>query len=103
MQGMTDGVVRALRWLLTAGPTDILRAVPSNAWIGDRSFYLGTFDKVRDSYSPDGSFTDELLQTAWRSRALRLGLPRINAVDRTALLAAYTNVAVKKIKKRQNA
>jgi hypothetical protein len=44
-----------------------------------------------------------LLQTAWRSRALRLGLPRINAIDRTALLAAYTNVAVKKIKKRQNA
>ena len=103
MQGITDGVVRALRWLLTAGPADILRAVPSNAWIGDRAFYLGTFDKVRDSYSPDGLFTDELLQTAWRSRALRLGLPRINAVDRTALLAAYTNIAVKKIRKRQNA
>ena len=100
MQGMTEGVVRALRWLLTAGPTDVLRAVPPNVWLGDRAFYLGTLDKVRDSYYPDGLFTDELLQTAWRSRALRLGLPRINAVDRTALLLSYTNAAVQKIKKR---
>ena len=100
MQGLTDGVVRALRWLLTAGPTDVLRAVPPNVWMGDRAFYLGTLDKVRDSYSPDGLFTEELLQTAWRSRALRLGWPRINAVDRRALLLAYTNAAVQKIKKR---
>jgi NitT/TauT family transport system substrate-binding protein len=99
IQGMTDAVVRSLKWLLTAGPTDLLRSIPPNAWMGDRAFYLATLDKVRESYCPDGLFTDELLQTAWRNRALRLGLPRPNAVDRSALVAAYTNEAVRKAKK----
>ena len=100
IQSMTDAMVRALKWLLTAGPTDLLKAVPPNAWMGDRAFYLSTLDKVRESYCPDGLFTDELLQTAWRSRALRLGLLRPNAVDRNALMAAYTNETVRKSKKR---
>jgi len=100
IQGVTDGVVRALRWLLTAGPTDVLKTVPASAWMGDRAFYLATLDKVRDSFSPDGVFTDEMLQTAWRNRALRLGLPRIHATDRAALMAAFTNSAVTKNRKR---
>ncbi len=100
VQGLTDGVVRALKWLQTAGPTDFLKSVPSQTWLGDRAFYLGTVDKVRESYSLDGLFGEELLHTAWRSRALRLGLVRPLAVDRAALQAAYTNAAVQKSKKR---
>lgn len=99
-QGLSDGVVRALKWLLTAGPTDLLKSVPPHVWLGDRAFYLGTVDKVRESYALDGRFSDELLLTAWRSRALRLGLPRPAGADRSALQAAYTNEWVQKSKKR---
>ena len=74
--------------------------MPVHAWTGDRAFYLGTVDKVRESFCPDGLFADELLHTAWRSRALRLGLSRPLVVDRSALQAAYTNEAVQKSKKR---
>jgi NitT/TauT family transport system substrate-binding protein len=100
IQGVAHAVVRALRWLLTAGPSDVLKTVPASAWMGDRAFYLATLEKVRDSFSTDGVFTDEMLQTAWRSRAMRLGLPRIHAIDRSALLAAYTNNAITKNRKR---
>jgi NitT/TauT family transport system substrate-binding protein len=40
-QSLSLGVVRALKWLKTAGPTDILRTVPSHHWMGDRALYLG--------------------------------------------------------------
>jgi NitT/TauT family transport system substrate-binding protein len=100
IQGLTDGVVRALKWLMTAGPSDLLKSVPAHAWEGDRAFYLGTVDKLRESYCPDGQFAPEWLQTAWRSRALRLGLNRPLVVDRAALQAAYTNESVYKSKKR---
>ncbi len=100
IQGLADGVVRALKWLTTAGPTDLLKIIPAHAWTGDRAFYLGTVDKVRESYCPDGLFADELLYAAWRTRALRLGMPRPLVVDRSALQAAYTNEAVQKSKKR---
>lgn len=72
-QALTLGVVRALGWLKTAGPTDILKSVPSYHWMGDRAMYLGALEKVRDSYSLDGVFANEALQTAWRARSLRLG------------------------------
>jgi NitT/TauT family transport system substrate-binding protein len=99
-QGLSDGVVRALKWLMTAGPTDLLKSVPPPTWMGDRAFYLGTVDKVRESFSLDGGFGDELLLTAWRSRALRLGWPRPSNADRSALQAAFTNEWVYKSKKR---
>jgi len=100
MQGLTDGVVRALKWLMTAGPTDLLKVMPAHAWMGDRAFYLSTVDALRESYCPDGLLAEEWLQTAWRNRATRLGLAKPQALDRAALQAAYTNEAVKKSKKR---
>jgi NitT/TauT family transport system substrate-binding protein len=72
-QVLATGVVRALNWLKTAGPTDILKNVPSHHWMGDRAVYLGALDKVRDSYSNDGLFGQDALQTAWRARTRRLG------------------------------
>ena len=72
-QALASGVVRALNWLKTAGPTDILKNVPSSNWMGDRAIYLAALDKVRDSYSVDGAFGKDALQTASRARAVRLG------------------------------
>lgn len=84
-QALTIGVIRALSWLKTAGPTDILKSVPSQHWMGDRAMYLGALEKVRESYSLDGVFGTEALQTAWRARALRMGPEQgsVNALDRS--------------------
>ena len=85
---LTLGVVRALHWLKTAGPSDILKMVPSHNWMGDRAIYLGALENVRDSYSLDGMFSKESLQTAWRARANRVSTDRANW---TTLAKTYTN------------
>jgi len=85
---LTRGVVRALQWLKTAGPSDILKVVPSHNWMGDRAIYLGALENVRNSYSLDGMFSTEALQTAWRARASRVSTDRANW---TTLAKTYTN------------
>jgi NitT/TauT family transport system substrate-binding protein len=85
---LTRGVVRALQWLKTAGPSDILKMVPSQNWMGDRAIYLGALENVRDSYSLDGLFSTESLQTAWRARASRVSTDRATW---TTLAKTYTN------------
>ncbi|NBX90288.1 MAG: hypothetical protein EBQ86_09375 [Betaproteobacteria bacterium] len=96
-QGLVNGVVHALKWLTTAGPTDILKTIPVHHWMGDRALYLGAFEKVRDGYSRDGFFADEALQTAWRARAGRVTTDRANW---TTLGRTYTNSFVQVAKKR---
>lgn len=85
---LTTGVVRALNWLKTAGPTDILKNIPSQHWMGDRAMYLGALDKVRESYAMDGAFGNESVQTAGRARAQRLGGDPINPM---VLNRSFTN------------
>ncbi len=93
-QALATGAVRALRWLQTAGPRDILRTVPEAYLMGDLGLYLAAFDRVRDSYSTDGLITFEAGRTALRAlaalepgmRAERIDLPRsyTNAFARLA-------------------
>ena len=56
--------------------------------MGDRAIYLGALEKVRDTYSLDGMFSTESLQTAWRARANRVTTDRANW---TTLGKSYTN------------
>jgi NitT/TauT family transport system substrate-binding protein len=37
VQGLTNGVVRALKWLQTAGPSDLVRHIPETYMNGDRA------------------------------------------------------------------
>ncbi len=97
VQTLTQGILKALNWLKTAGPSDILKMIPSNYWMGDRALYLSALEKVRDSYSIDGSFSRDALETAWRARASRVTTVRANW---TALEQSYTNDFVKALKKR---
>ena len=85
---LTLGVVRALQWLKTAGPSDILKLVPSANWMGDRAIYLGALEKVRDSFSLDGVFSADALQNTWRARSIRVTSNRANL---TTLGQSFTN------------
>ena len=49
-------MVRALKWLKTATPDDVAKAVPAEYLIGDRALYLEAYRKNSESYSKDGLF-----------------------------------------------
>jgi NitT/TauT family transport system substrate-binding protein len=53
-QAMANAIVRALKWLRTAGPSDLVRTVPEAYLLGDRALYLACYEKTRESYSVDG-------------------------------------------------
>jgi NitT/TauT family transport system substrate-binding protein len=95
VQALADGVVHALKWLQTAGPTDLLKAVPSHHWMGDRALYLGAFEKLRESYAMDGLIPQESVFNAWRAHSRLPGL-----VHSIRLPQAYTNAFAIKAKGR---
>ena len=93
VQALTNAMVRALKWLKTATPDEVAKAVPPEYLIGDRALYLDAYRKNRESYSRDGLFPSagadaQLKVLAGFEPAVR---------DATALKAtdAYTNEFVK--------
>jgi NitT/TauT family transport system substrate-binding protein len=66
MQALTNAIVHALKWLQTAGPSDLIKAVPESYLLGDRGLYLTSFGKVRESIALDGVIPDEGVRTALR-------------------------------------
>ena len=66
VQGLTNAMLRALKWLQTAGPGDLVKAVPEAYMYGDRAVYLAAFDKSREALSPDGMVSEESIATAHR-------------------------------------
>ena len=66
---LADGVVQALRWLQTAGPTDLFKTVPVAPWLTDRAVYLGALDRLRDAYARTGLIEEDAVFNAWRMHA----------------------------------
>lgn len=98
VQALTNGVVRALKWLQTAGPSDIVRVVPEADMQGDRGIYLSAFEKSREAMSPDGVITAESAESTHRIVARqRLSEPAV----RPALPAdTFTNEFALRAKRR---
>lgn len=92
---LAGGVVQALRWLQTAGPTDLFRTVPMAPWIGDRAVYLGALDKLRDAYARDGQIQEEAVFNAWRADARVASHAPSN---RNQLARTFTNAFVARSK-----
>ncbi len=96
-QALAHAVVHALKWLQTAGPGDILKAVPEAYLLGDRALYLAAFSKVRESISPDGLMEPDAARNALRVLAASdIGL-RPERVDAER---AYTNDFARRAKQR---
>jgi NitT/TauT family transport system substrate-binding protein len=88
---LADGVVQALRWLQTAGPTDLFKTVPVAPWLADRAVYLGALYKLRDAYARDGQILPEAVSNAWRLHARVAAQP---PSTRALLARTFTNVFV---------
>jgi NitT/TauT family transport system substrate-binding protein len=68
-QAMANAIVRGLKWLQTAGPSDIIKTVPESYLLGDRALYLASFNKVREAIALDGIIPDDGPRTALRALA----------------------------------
>ncbi|MGY8903361.1 MAG: ABC transporter substrate-binding protein [Burkholderiales bacterium] len=92
-QALANGIVRSLKWLQTAGPSDLIKAVPESHLQGDRSAYLASFNKLREAISPDGVLPTEAAQTAWRvfASAADTGSAAPVVLPKIVLSRAYTN------------
>lgn len=98
VQGLTNAVVRALKWLQTAGPSDIVRTVPEVYMSGDRAVYLAALEKVREAFSPDGLLSEEAVRTAHRMVERHVSdEPLVRAA---APAATYTNDFVQRARLR---
>jgi len=92
-QALTNAMVRALKWIQKAGPSDIINAVPESYLLGDRALYIAAFLKVREAISPDGTFPDA--GPAIALKTLQAFEPDL-ASKKIDLSKTYTNDFVKK-------
>ena len=57
VQAVVTGVVKALKWIASAKPEEVLLAVPEEFWKQDRELYLETIRRNLDGLSLDGRVT----------------------------------------------
>jgi NitT/TauT family transport system substrate-binding protein len=96
-QALANAVVHSLKWLQTAGPSDIIKTVPESYLLGDRALYLASFNKVREAIALDGVLPEEGAKTALK--ALASFEPTLNA-QRIALDRTYTNDFARRAKEK---
>jgi NitT/TauT family transport system substrate-binding protein len=87
-QALANAIVHGLKWLQTAGPSDIIKTVPEGYLLGDRALYLAAFGKVREAIATDGLIPEEGARTA--VRALATFDPSIRP-ERIEIAKTYTN------------
>jgi len=96
-QALANAIVHSLKWLQTAGPGDIIKTVPETYLLGDRALYLASFDKVRESISPDGIVPVEGPKTAL---AAITSFDTTVKADKIDLSKLYTNDFARRAKER---
>jgi NitT/TauT family transport system substrate-binding protein len=94
-QALTNAIVHGLKWLQTAGPTDIIKTVPEAYQLGDRALYLSSFNQLRESISLDGLMPENGPRTALRTLASFNAAVKMDKID---LSKTYTNVFAQRAK-----
>jgi len=92
-QALANAIVRADKWIQTAGAGDIINAVPENYLLGDRAVYIDAFLAAKGALSPDGMFPEAGPETARRALA---SIDKEIADAKIDLAAIYTNDFVKR-------
>jgi NitT/TauT family transport system substrate-binding protein len=66
VQAMTNAMVRALLWLQKATPEQVVATVPPEYLLGNKDAYIASYTKLKDAFSPEGSFTEAGAQNTLR-------------------------------------
>ena len=93
VQALTNAMVKALRWLQQAGPSDIIRTVPEAYLLGDRGLYLASYNNVKDAVSPDGLIPEVGAKTTLKAMASFNPKVKAGEID---LSRTYTNEFTRK-------
>jgi NitT/TauT family transport system substrate-binding protein len=96
-QALANAIVRGLKWLQTAGPSDIIKTVPESYLLGDRALYLASFNKIREAIALDGVLPEDGPRTALR--ALASFEPDVHP-DKIDLAKTYTNEFARRAKEK---
>lgn len=96
-QALANAIVHGLKWLQTAGPSDIIKTVPDNYLLGDRALYLASFNKIREAISLDGVVPDDGVKSALRALASFDSTVHAEKID---ISKTYTNEFAKRAKER---
>lgn len=99
-QAAVFAMVRALKWLQTAGPSDLIKALPDSHFDGDRRVYLTALEKLRDGFSSDGMMPAGSALTALQTIAR---IDREVRPERISLERTYTNEFAQKAKQKPKA
>ena len=97
VQGLTNAVVRADRWLAKATAEDIVKAVPESYFLGNKEIYLAGFMKNRPALSRDGRIPEGAPEISFKS--LQIVNPRL-ANFKPDFKAVYTNKFVEEAHKK---
>lgn len=92
-QALVNVFVRTLKWLDKAGPDDVVKVLPEEYFLGDKELYKSAFVRSKPTYSPDGHFTREGAEVAYK--VLKAFDPAVGsaAID---LSKVYTDTFVEK-------
>jgi len=96
-QALANAIVHGLKWLQTAGPSDIIKTVPEGYLLGDRALYLASFNKIREAISLDGILPEEGARTALKALATFEPSVKPEKID---LARTYTNEFARRAKER---
>ncbi|MDB5899508.1 MAG: transporter substrate-binding protein [Ramlibacter sp.] len=96
-QALANAVVHGLKWLQTAGPSDIIKTVPESYLLGDRALYLASFNKVREAIALDGMLPEDGPKTALRAVASFDASVKADKID---LGKTYTNDFARRAKEK---
>ncbi len=98
-QALVNGVMRAVKWLRTAGPSDLLHNMTDNSYMSDRAIYLHAVDNMRDSFAVDGTLTPDAIASTLR---LQRTLDPTMSIQKRFAAASHTNEFVFQAKKKFN-
>ena len=57
--------MRALKWIKTATPDQLVATLPPEYLLGDKVLYLEVFEKLRANYSPDGMISAAAVKNSY--------------------------------------
>ena len=66
VQALVSAFVRGLKWVQTHSPEEIAKVMPEEYALGDKAIYLQSIKTNMPAYSPDGRFTREAAETAYK-------------------------------------
>ena len=66
VQALVNALVRGLRWVQTHSPEEIAKVMPAEYALGDPALYVEAIRHSVPMYSPDGRFSPEGGETAYK-------------------------------------